>query len=163
SFDFTNGTIDLPILISQYGLKSKYSDRLGAVWFGTDEGIYLASKGPKYFRSFLTDQPKMISCRGMTEDHQGHLHVFTHSGQFIFLHGARARDEKIKPESRSSLAAITVSDGHIWFTSESSSCTRYNPVTGEVKNYDFGIQLVPYFACWSINQIKSGLILLGST
>jgi signal transduction histidine kinase/class 3 adenylate cyclase len=163
SFDFNNGTLGPPILISQWGLKTVYDDRLGYVWFGTDEGIYLASKGRKYFKSFLNDYPKPISCRGMVEDHQGNLHVFTHSGEFIFPDGTMDSDEKIITGKVYATAATTDQDGNIWIASESVNCSRYNPVNGDVTYYNFGIGNPPYFACWSIKQIRSGQILLGST
>ena len=163
SLNVINGKLEPPILIPQYGLKTVYSDKLGYVWFGTDEGIKLASKGPKYFKSFLTDQPVPVSCRGITEDHQGNLYVFTLAGEFIFSHGNIDSNEKTKPRKGYAIAAITAADGHIWLSQEGASCIRYNPITGESKTYDFGIGLVPYFAGWSIKQIRSGQILIGST
>ncbi|HXR82533.1 MAG TPA: two-component regulator propeller domain-containing protein, partial [Saprospiraceae bacterium] len=99
----------------------------------------------------------------MTEDHQGNLHVFTHAGEFIFPYGAMDSNKKIKPRSPFGLAAITDSDGNIWISTDGPDCSRYNPVNGNVENYNFGIGNSPYFACWSIKQIRSGQILLGST
>jgi hypothetical protein len=71
SFDPVRGLADPPIKIPSYGTRMYHSDRLGYVWVGTDNGILLASKSPKYFKSFLKDQPISVSCRGISEDKRG--------------------------------------------------------------------------------------------
>jgi ligand-binding sensor domain-containing protein len=162
-FDPISGILGIPIPIINPSIRAIYCDALGLIWISTNDGIFLASKKPKYFNSFLTDQVSPVSCRGFTEDRQGNLYAFTLSGVFTFPRRALSSNEPLKPKKLFAIAAIIDSDDQIWYTSESSACAKFNPSTGEVKYYDFNIETPNYFVTWSIHQIQSGQILLGST
>ncbi|HEX5113388.1 MAG TPA: response regulator, partial [Saprospiraceae bacterium] len=163
SFDPVHGIADPPIRIPAYGSRLIQSDRLGYVWVGTDNGILLASKRPKYFKSFLTDQPIAVSCRGMTEDKLGNFHVFSHIGEYIFSPGALDHHQPPSHIQKVALAVTCDRDGIIWTSEESPNLRRYNPYTGDWKKYNLLDSTLPYFAGWAIQQISSGLILQGTS
>ncbi|HJW30269.1 MAG TPA: two-component regulator propeller domain-containing protein, partial [Saprospiraceae bacterium] len=163
AFDPVRGVFYPSIPLEHMTLRASHIDALGLVWIGTDNGIYLASKKPKYFKSFLTDQVPPVSCRGFTEDRKGNIYAFTLSGEFTFPPIQDYAGEALKPILMFGIAIITDSDDQIWYSSESPECISYNPATGELKSYKFTIEKPAYFSAWSIHQLPSGLILMGST
>jgi len=138
-----------------------YVDRMNLIWLATDDGAYVLSSPPKYFKAFLTDRHPPASCRGMAQDRQGVLYVMSHGGHYRIDLQTGTVGPLEGTERSTRLACLTDSKGRIWMTSEFQFLYAYNPETREETTYYF--PPMDYFAVWSIAQGRDGRLLLGST
>ncbi|HZV68827.1 MAG TPA: response regulator [Saprospiraceae bacterium] len=138
-----------------------YADPSGLTWLGTDNGVRLYSKRPKYFNSYLVRSNPTYSCRGFTEDLDGNIYLLTHGDNFIIHPETKTIEDWPLGKKLIGLASITAENGDIWFTVEGPFLFRYTPATSRLEDWEFPPSV--YFATWSILQLQNGKILLGTS
>jgi streptogramin lyase len=140
--------------------RTLFKDRLNNVWIGIDDGIYIISRRPHYFKTYLTGQTPSFSCRGFTE-YNNRIYIFSQKiDNYIFNPATESFSDWTATRDLLGLAAITSKDGMIYFTKEHSFCYKYNPLTDKVTTYQFPIQ--KYFGQWSIAETDDEQILYGT-
>jgi signal transduction histidine kinase/DNA-binding response OmpR family regulator/ligand-binding sensor domain-containing protein len=149
---------DLPIL----GFSMAVFDQLGKMWFVTIDGVDIIYQKAKYFDTYLADKSPPVSTRGFTEDKQGNIYVMSQVGQYIFNPYIENRSVPRLLQNEAALAAITDRNGNIWHTNETKSFEKFTPATNQHKHFSFANPLT-YFASWTLKQIRSGEILLGTS
>lgn len=163
---FTLNPISGQITYKDTGLKIAnfqgpvYCDPLHLVWATFGNGVSMLSQQPQYFKAYLTDQEKAISCRGFAEDKDGNVYSFSNNGSFIFHRQSGTIEQKGIKEYV--LGAITDTDGNIWLSSEGSALIKYIPGENRQVSYTIDHRNI-YFAAWAIHQVRSGQILIGTT
>lgn len=138
------------------------ADRMGLVWVSTENGVYILSRKPEYFKAHLNDRSPSISCRGFAEDHNGLIYVMGRGGNTIFNPKTGASEKLASGEDIVGFSMITATDGKIYFTVEYPILYRYNPDVSDFREWVIPTSS-PYFAGWAICQIHSGQILIGTS
>ncbi len=161
-------------LADPYGGKKEYPDRgnpltvlayfndlTGHSWFGTNDGVFIYSKKPKYFTPYLgRDNISSYSCRGFTEAKNGDIYLMTYAGNFIFHPETKTIDEWSLGRQLFGLAIGSDDNGDIWFTGENASIFRYKLSGHELNEWFFPVQ--GYFSTWSVRQIDHDQMWLGT-
>ena len=139
-----------------------YNDLLGLAWITSNNGFFILSQKPKYFKSYQADLLPPISCRGFAEDKQGNLYSFTVLENFIFDRHMVLKGKPFLTPTFGGLSATEDKRGTIWFTTEGNTYHSYSPSTGELQTYKFESPQ-KYFAAWAILRDRRGQILIGTT
>lgn len=155
TYDIATGQKEYPFPGKSDWPRVMYSDDLGLAWIGSDNGFYIISKRPQYFESFLTNLEPLHTCRGLTKDHLGNFYSLGSVSSYVIAPDGEV--ESFVP----STAVTTSSTGDLWIAVESSACYRYNPQTKKRTEYRLPVKDI-YFAAWSIAQIHTGQILVGT-
>lgn len=139
-----------------------YTDPLGLTWIASGNGAYILFQKPTYFKAHLVDQDPLVSCRGFAEDTQGNIYSITLVGAFIFHPSTGMIQPMPFSNEINGQAAIADTQGKIWITGEQNFLHSYTPVTQQFTSYVLNVR-EPFFAGWSIQQIRTGQLLIGTT
>lgn len=160
SYDLVTGHKEYPFTGKSDWSRAMYCDSLGFVWLGSENGFFIFSKRPRYFKSYLTNQDPLVTSRGFTEDHEGNIYAMANSISHI-IHPDGTYETIQFPRFFVPLAVTTAPGGDIWFSLEEAAFYRYKPQSKTFTEYKLPSQ-DPYFASWSIAYIHTGQILVGS-
>src|SRR5688500_1775085 len=159
--DPNGGVKEYPNPGNPYIVLSFLNDPTGHSWFGTNDGVYIFSKKPKYFTPYLgRENISSYSCRGFAEAKNGDIYLMTYGGNFIFHPETKTIDEWNPGRQLVGLAMETDDNGDIWFTGENASIFRYKVSGHELTEWFFPVQ--GYFSAWSIRQIEDDQLWIGS-
>src|SRR4030095_6726777 len=123
--------------------------------------MYIYKAQPAYFKTVLQTPEIKYSTRGITQDTNGVLYVLTHFGNFKYYPEEDRLESWNAPNTFVGIASMTDHKGNIWIIEENGECYWYNPY--EEKYMISKSDAKGYYAAWSVKELSTGDIGIGST